>query len=443
LISERIILGMLEKLKQSVSKEIEAHQDRFIDLLKDYIQHKSINPELAIPEVEQGGTQDCQFWLRNELEKLNCFDSIDIWEASPNEYNIAANLPSKEPESGRSILFNGHSDVVPVTAEEYETWIENDPWSGLVYNGSMYGRGACDMKGPNISLIWAAYCLRKIGFFPSGRAVLTFTIGEESGNAEIGPLSVLQRGYSPDIIIVAESTELKVCPAAVGWFFFRIDVKGEAAHAASRATSIYPSDGYPTGINAIEIMLQIMDRLRELEHQWGIYEKYPLVHSGTMAMNPVEISGGGPKGTTPDTAHAAWGVVINPDKRCTEVKEEIARVVNAATVGNRWLEKNPPKITFPYLARYFEPVNIPLDHPAVKTLVEAVKSTGKNKDFISCMPTPSDANLFFEAGKPTIVFGPGNLLRNGVHGLNEHIQIESLIAAAKIYANFLIDWCSE
>lgn len=433
---------MSEDVKQRVFAEIESQRDKFIDFLSKYIQHKSINPERALG-IEPGDTEDCQLWLHNEVEKLKCFESVDIWEAAPHEYNIAAVLPSKEPELYHSVLFNGHSDVVPVTSNEYKLWIDGTPWSGNVYDDSVYGRGACDMKGANVSLIWAAYCLMNAGFLPRGRATFTFTIGEESGNAEKGPLSVINRGYSADIIIVAEATELKVCPSAVGWFFFRIDVKGEAAHAANRVTSIYPTpQGHPTGINAIELIMEIINRLRGLEKQWGLYEKHPLMRPGNMAMNPVEISGGGPQATTPDKAYAVWAVIINPNRRCADVQEEIERVVNSAIVGNRWMQMNPPKLTFPYLQGYYEPINVPVDHPAVQTLIESVQLIEKSSNFLCCMPTPSDANFFFEAGNPTIICGPGNLLGSGVHGLNEKIEIESLVSAAKIYASFIIDWCS-
>jgi acetylornithine deacetylase/succinyl-diaminopimelate desuccinylase-like protein len=58
------------------------------------------------------------------------------------------------------------------------------------------------------------------------------------------------------------------------------------------------------------------------------------------------------------------------------------------------------------------------------------------------LPTPSDANFFPEDGQPVIICGPGNLLGNGVHGLDEHIEIDSLLNAAKAYAGFIIDYFS-
>jgi acetylornithine deacetylase/succinyl-diaminopimelate desuccinylase-like protein len=75
-------------------------------------------------------------------------------------------------------------------------------------------------------------------------------------------------------------------------------------------------------------------------------------------------------------------------------------------------------------------------------MYDAVASaTGKPASF-ECMPTPSDANFFAEKGRPVIICGPGNLFGNGVHGLDEHIEINSIVDAAKTYAAFLINYCS-
>ena len=75
-------------------------------------------------------------------------------------------------------------------------------------------------------------------------------------------------------------------------------------------------------------------------------------------------------------------------------------------------------------------------------MLEAVRSAGLPSAGFACMPTPSDANFFAEDGQPVIICGPGNLFGNGVHGLNEHIEIDFLLKAAKAYAAFIIDYCS-
>jgi acetylornithine deacetylase/succinyl-diaminopimelate desuccinylase-like protein len=75
-------------------------------------------------------------------------------------------------------------------------------------------------------------------------------------------------------------------------------------------------------------------------------------------------------------------------------------------------------------------------------MLGAVRDAGLYSAEYACMPTPSDANFLAENGQPVIVCGPGNLFGNGVHGLDEHIEISSILLAAKAYAAFIIDYCS-
>jgi acetylornithine deacetylase/succinyl-diaminopimelate desuccinylase-like protein len=429
--------------QRRVFEIIDSTQDELTAFLSEYVQRRSINPERAIVGVEQGETTACQKWLCEALHSCGSFETVTSWNVGSGELNIAAQLPASAPEAHLSALFNGHSDVVPVTAAEYNSWRGGNPWSGHVEGGALYGRGACDMKGGNAAVIWAARSLRSAGFVPKGRITLTFTIGEESGNAELGPYSVKQKRYPSDVIVVAEPTGMNVCPAAVGWFFFRVDTVGKASHAASRGASIYPSlEQGPPGVNAIEALLPVIERLRELERDWGVYEKHPLMLPGNAAMNMVKICGGADQATTPSSCHAVWAVIVGPGRRCLEVRDQIDRVLETANITSTWLEHNPIKMTSPYLQGYFEPVNTPVTDAACASMLEAVRAAGLSSSQFACMPTPSDANFFAEDGQAVLICGPGNLLGNGVHGLDEHIEIDALVKAAKAYAGFMIDYSS-
>jgi hypothetical protein len=126
---------------------IDSGRDELVSFLSHYIQHRSINPERQISAIEPGETTVCQKWLCETLQSFGCFETVRTWRVSSGELNIAAQLPASEADGHHSALFNGHSDVVPVTAAEFESWRGGDPWSGQVYGGAVYGRGACDMKG--------------------------------------------------------------------------------------------------------------------------------------------------------------------------------------------------------------------------------------------------------------------------------------------------------
>jgi acetylornithine deacetylase/succinyl-diaminopimelate desuccinylase-like protein len=429
-------------VKRAAYTRIEDSQEDLVQFLSEYVQHKSINPSRAL-DFEPGGTTECQRWLADRLSKLGCFEQVELLQAGPDDYNVVATMSAASPQEHRSILFNGHSDVVPVTQEHYDEWTGGDPWSGHVQDGALFGRGASDMKGGNAAVVWAMWALSQEGFVPPGRATASFIIGEESGEVDLGPHHILGQGYSADIAVITEPSGLQVCPAAVGWFFFQVVVRGEAGHAAGRARSIHPSADGVTGVNAIDIMSRILARLRELEQQWALYEKHPLMEPGTMGLNPVQIHGGGMQATTPDLCSAVWAATLSPNRPCADVIAEIKRVIDTVTVGDVWLQANPPEVHFPYLHTYYDPIDLPADHPAARTLVQAVAEATGATTGPGIMPTPSDANLFAAAGQPSMVCGPGHLVGTGVHGLNEHIEVDDVVAAAKTYAAMIVDWCSK
>jgi acetylornithine deacetylase len=419
---------------------IDQTRDELVQFLSDYIRQKSINPRRAL-DFEPGGTTECQRWLSSYLSGLGCFESVEEIPAGSDQLNVVASMKSSEPHEFRSLMFNGHSDVVPVTEEHYSEWLGGDPWSGEVRDGSVYGRGASDMKGGNAAIVWAMRSLGAVGVVPPGKVQASFIIGEESGEADLGPENILGHGFSADMFVVAEPSGLTVCPASVGWFFFQLSVTGEAGHAAGRGRSIHPSTEGVVGVNAIDLMRRLMARIAELESQWGLWERHPLMVPGTMAINPVQVSGGAMQATTPDACSAVFAVTLSPNRSCADGMKEIEDVVASVVEGDPWLSAHPPVIRYPFLHTYYDPVNVPLDSPAVLALRDAVSSVTGRTDPIGLMPTPTDANLFAAAGQPAIVCGPGYLVGSGVHGLNEHVKIADVVAAAKSYTATILDYC--
>ena len=424
-----------------VTLRIDETSKDLTDLLSEYIKHKSINPKRAL-DFEFGETYTCQEWLAKYLSDLNIFKTVDLIRAGEFDFNIIAKMSSSSPQLHNSIMFNGHTDVVPVTQEEYLNWIGGDPWSGHTDNGYVYGRGASDMKGGNSAVIWAIKSLVEIGFEPKGEVLATFIIGEESGEVEIGPKHILDSGASADIAIITEPTGLSICPAAVGWFFFHIEILGEAAHAAGRGRSIYPSEEGVVGVNAIDKMLKVILKLHDLERDWGLYKKHPLMEPGSMAINPVRISGGANQATTPDRCTAIFAVTLSPNALCKDAFKNIAEAVKSVCVGDSWLEKFPPILTYPYLQTFYDPVNLERGHPILPIFEAASKRVLGRTENIALMPTPTDANLFSSLKQSSLICGPGNLIGDGVHGINERIEISALISAAKIYAEAIIFWSS-
>ena len=139
---------------------------------------------------------------------------------------------------------------------------------------------------------------------PAADLFVTYSIGEETGEAEIGPLSVCERGYRAPLIINGEPTNLRVAPATMGWFFFRITIEGKSLHPAARYTAIYPRPGDvpPAGVDAVEKARKIMDALSHLERDWALYQHHPVMPPGGMNLCHVSIQGGSYRAEMPPVA---------------------------------------------------------------------------------------------------------------------------------------------
>ncbi|MGR3783446.1 MAG: M20/M25/M40 family metallo-hydrolase, partial [Albimonas sp.] len=98
---------------------------------------------------------------------------------------------------GRSLILQGHLDVVPVGP--LEMW-ETPPYEPAIKDGWMNGRGAGDMKAGTVCALFALDALRKAGFEPAAPVFFQSVIEEESTG--LGALSTLQRGYRADAALL-------------------------------------------------------------------------------------------------------------------------------------------------------------------------------------------------------------------------------------------------
>ena len=122
---------------------------------------------------------------------------------------------------GRSLILNGHCDVVP--AGPHDLWT-HDPYGGVVADGRIYGRGASDQKGGIAAMIMAVEVLRHLGLSPRGDVIVESVVNEELGGYN-GTVACCAKGYLADAAIVTEPTQLEIVAATEG----RPDLQGDRA----------------------------------------------------------------------------------------------------------------------------------------------------------------------------------------------------------------------
>ena len=160
---------------------------------------------------------------------------------------------------GRSLLLNGHIDVVP--ADEAEGWT-SPPFAPEVRDGRLYGRGSCDMKGGVAAMVVAAEALARRGVLAGDLLVATNTDEESSG---AGGVALVDRGVRADGAIVTEPTGFDVWVSCRGSTYATITVPGRAGHAEIA----HPGWRQGGAVNAIEKAQVVLGALRSVRERWA------------------------------------------------------------------------------------------------------------------------------------------------------------------------------
>lgn len=326
---------------------------------------------------------------------------------------------------GRSIILNGHIDVVP--EGDRNDW-EHDPFSGRVEDGKLFGRGSTDMKGGTVSLLLAMEAIIELGIKLKGDVIFQSVIEEESGGA--GTLAAVLRGYSADGAIIPEPTNMKLFPKQQGSMWFRISVKGRSAHGGTRYE----------GINAIEKAIYVITKLQELEKVRNLKIEDPL-YSNIPIPIPINIgkiySGEWPS-SVPDIAVIEGRMGVAPDEEMKSAEKELEDCLKEAVQHDEWLKRNPPQVEW-FGGRWL-PGDLEQDHLLMAVLSESFETVKGKQPAVEASPWGTDGGILSKVGNtPVVVFGPG--VTEAAHDVNEFIFLGEVFDAAEIIALAILEWC--
>ena len=336
-----------------------------------------------------------------------------------DRYNVYARFPGKA--GGRSLMFNGHIDVMP--ADETDEWT-NPPFEPTIRDGKMYGRGTADMKGGLMASVMAVQLLKDAGAELPGDVLITSVCDEEGGGN--GSMQAIMSGERADGVVVGEPTSDEMILAHMGFIFFRVEFEGKSCH----------SGGKRNGVSAIDKAVKVMNALNEKEHEWLLTYKHPLLPAPNL--NVGVIRGGNAGSTVAGDCMFETCVHYLPRLMShDQVVCEFMDVIHRVTKSDPWLEAHPPKVTIYQAGGGFEMEEA---DPFVESFKRAYRAArGKDVKVVGS-PAGCDSRLWKNiAGCPTIQFGPGNL--SECHGIDEWISIESYLQSILIYAELILDFC--
>jgi acetylornithine deacetylase len=424
-----IITGKrMTDIKHQIDSAVDAAWEEIVSFIQASVQSPSLaNNEGPVQELVQ-----------NKLDSLGLitrripviFDAIKDHPAfcddafSPNtRVNVIGQW--NNDGGGKSLILNGHVDVVPTGPEEL--WNES-PWSGSIKDGKIYGRGSTDMKGGLSAAIFAVQILQKIGFKPNGNVMVQSVVGEESGGC--GTLTNIVNGYTADAAIILEPTSLKVCPIQSGALTFRLKVQGKATHAAMRWD----------GVSAIEKFHLIHQSILEFEkerHQ-SFDIKYYESKDRVAPINIGTIKGGEWHSTVPETVVAEGRLGVFPGESAQHARDTFETHLQTISETDDWLKENIP--TVEWFEGQFESGQTETNHPLIQSLSDCYHQTTGDAPIIEGVTYGSDLRLFTNhAHIPAVLFGPGDVRL--AHAANEYVEIDEVITTVKIIANMIVAWC--
>ena len=327
----------------------------------------------------------------------------------------------RSPRPGPTVVLAGHLDVVP--PGDRGAWTA-DPFTPVVRDGRMYGRGACDMKGGVVAALEALRALADRAVDRAGDVVLLTVPSEEDGGA--GMLAAIRAGWGGDLAVIPEPTRLRVVTAHAGALTFRLRVPGRGAHAATRRA----------GVSALEKLEGFTAALRDDEARRN-------ADPGDARMAALElpyptiigrVRGGDWASTVMDGVVAEGRYGVRLGQTCAHAEADLRAVVEGVNAGDPFLREHPATVEI--WGGRFASASLPPGHPLPESLAAAAHAeTGAVAAKVG-VPYGADMRLLIqEAGVPCVMYGPGDVRR--AHTADEYVPLDEVGMCARVLARWL------
>lgn len=333
--------------------------------------------------------------------------------------NCIGILKGTKEGANKTLLFDGHIDTVE--ADNVEEWTVTNPFTPLIKDGKLYGRGASDMKGAFGSMLYGLSLVDKKSF--SGRIVVSGTVNEETAEGySIQP--VLER-IKPDIVIIGEATNLALNIGQRGRAEIVLRTLGRSAHSANPAV----------GINAV---LKMNKALTALEENYVIRED--VLGQGILVLTDIISTPYPGESVIPRVCEATFDRRLLLGENRESVLKGLTEVLEPLKKADQdfsyevFYRENAFKSYHGYEMKgdkFYLPWKMEETSEEVLKAGAALEKAGFKNNLSSysfCTNGSSSCGLL---GIPTLGYGPGR--ETEAHITNEYISVSDLEIAKKAY----------
>jgi succinyl-diaminopimelate desuccinylase len=421
-------MTVLAPIADRVLSAVEALTDEIVEFTSSLIRIPTVNPPGEAYE-------DCAHLIGGTLQA--CGFDVDYVPAEGRPEHTPAHprvnvVGLRRGKHDRpAVHLNGHFDVVPAGAG----WTV-DPFGGLVRNGRIYGRGACDMKAGIAAAVFAAEATRRAGIELNGSVEISGTVDEESGGfAGAGYLAEQRRLAREriDYVIIPEPLNVdRICVGHRGVYWFEVTTHGRIAHGSMPFL----------GVNAIDHMGLVFDRVRRdlVPALASRTTHVPVVPDGarhaTINVNGVE--GGQPVGgiQTPcvaDVCRAVFDRRFLLEEGFDAAKAEIEALLARVAADTPALQYELRDLMVVH------PVRTPEGSPLIASLERNIEQVlGRAATQVASPGTYDQKHVERIGGiRDCVAYGPGIL--DLAHQPDEWCSVDDLVDATKVLALSILE----
>ncbi len=372
-----------------------------VKLAQKLVRFDTVNPP--------GNERECGLYVANVLAKAG-FET-KCQEFGDQHINVIAKLPGRSSSDGPLVL-TGHLDTVPLGDAPWSI----APFTGIIKDGKLYGRGASDMKSGVAAMIVAGLTFAQTDEAERRRGLtLVFTSCEETGCQ--GALHLAQDGTmelgEASAMIVGEPTENQFCTAHKGALFLRASSQGVTAHSSMPEL----------GDNAIYKTAKAITKIENYD-----FNEAPHPFLGSPSINVGMVKGGLNVNSVPDRAEFTIDIRTNAVKPHSAFLDDLDGYLGDDIKLEAFTDM-PAISTDP-------------DDPFTRIVAHACQFVLKDdyQDMPTGLPFFTDASALHPHYQcPTIILGPGEL--STMHQTDEYCLVKRIDQAVEIYGLIINDWC--
>jgi acetylornithine deacetylase len=321
------------------------------------------------------------------------------------------------PKNGGGLALSGHTDVVPVAGQTWDT----DPFSLVERDGKLYGRGTCDMKG------YLACALAMVPDLEARKLKmpfhLAFSYDEEVGCTGVRPM-ISELGKTlprPRMVFVGEPSNMTVIDAHKGPVRWRVELTGRAAHSSMPHY----------GVNAIAYAARLIGELLRMEEELKASTRNPRFDPPWTTMQITQIQGGTASNVVPVPCWFGWETRAPPGFDPMTLERRLKAFAVEKCLPE--MQRVAPEADIKIMATQRVPAYAADTESGIVPLT--LKLAGQNETLAVSYCT--EAGLFEDGGAPAIICGPGDIAQ--AHTANEFVAVTELEKCLAFLAR-LADW---